>query len=1009
MEPITSAILLGIISNALYTVLSKSSKQILDKFTGEDLLSDIKYSENKYETLLENAIEEFTNKIENIEIKIDIDYKIEKISLFFYSPEFETLIRQLFSTDFIKQNSSVDINHIKKEFSYLLSHYLQIPFKKIERDCNNLFNSFLSVCSRILDNCIRHNNLTAHEVKSSYRFNILHDEIKNIQKNLKYLTDLKKINVEEVNEFEKKLREQIKLRVENIIPPNFDNAKKININDLYVCPHITKKDGEGYNRKLIEYKRFLKILNKVVLLGNPGGGKSTFSKKLCYDICLDYDARLISSKKLTPILIVLRDYAVLKKQKQMSILDFVISNIHSDYQLNVEPKYLEYLILNGRLLFIFDGLDELLDTAYRGVISSDIESFSNLYPALPIIVTSREVGYDQAPLNESRFQIYKISPFDENQISEYVNKWFNLDNNLTTEEKQNKINSFLEESKIAPDLRENALMLALLCSIYRGENYIPRNRPELYEKCALMLFERWDKSRGLHDPPFEANLKPAMMYLAHWIYTNINLENGVTESQLIKKSVEYLYPKKYEDIDEANKYATEFIIFCRGRAWVFTDTGTTKDGENLYQFTHRTFLEYFTALYITRIHSDAKLLLDHLYPHISLSEWDVVSQLALQILNKNIEEGANDFLEDLISRYSDNELKNINIIGFLNRTLSFIVPNPKIVRRIISESLMYYYNLGIKNYDLYKKNTNNEDLEIIEPDFQKTLSSIFSSSSENLNVIFSEVELVCKQLCDHAKSTKEILIVFEIISSIYSVFTKEKTISEKCEKLYESLSSIYENKFIDVYDKEFRIAFNLFLRNKIPISSLLNSYGVNSIFISKVYFVNPHMRNIELSAILINIINEKNNHFIKMNFDVSQSFNDLGEFISSNIKKIDFNILQSISLRWYIEEFTDVNNLISNINFQKLNNYGHFAIWYLLAIFTEFSQIKEHDMFKDKISIENISNSKNYYSAFVNILQKRINSVEQLIINNIFKFNEHQVKLIEDWANKTIDLIDYKS
>jgi predicted NACHT family NTPase len=29
--------------------------------------------------------------------------------------------------------------------------------------------------------------------------------------------------------------------------------------------------------------------------------------------------------------------------------------------------------------------------------------------------------------------------------------------------------------------------------------------------------------------------------------------------------------------------------------WVFSEVGTTADGEKLYAFTHRTFMEYFAA------------------------------------------------------------------------------------------------------------------------------------------------------------------------------------------------------------------------------------------------------------------------------------------------------------------------------------------------------------------------------------------------------------------------------
>ena len=194
----------------------------------------------------------------------------------------------------------------------------------------------------------------------------------------------------------------------------------------------------------------------------------------------------------------------------------------------------EYLLRNGRTVVIFDGLDELLDTNRRQEISKDVESFCTLYPSVPIVVTSREVGYEQAPLDERSFEVFRLEPFDNEQVQEYVTKWFASDEDLTPEQKEQKAESFLEESSNVQDLRSNPLMLALMCNIYRGENYIPRNRPEVYEKCATMLFDRWDKSRGLYVTlPVDWHISPMMKYLAYWIYTGKELREGVTESHKV--------------------------------------------------------------------------------------------------------------------------------------------------------------------------------------------------------------------------------------------------------------------------------------------------------------------------------------------------------------------------------------------------------------------------------------------------------------------------------------------
>jgi predicted NACHT family NTPase len=310
-------------------------------------------------------------------------------------------------------------------------------------------------------------------------------------------------------------------------------------------------------------------------------------------------------------------------------------------------------------------------------------------------------------LDEQVFDTLRIAPFDDTKVREYVTKWFAADLELTNQQKEEKSHAFLRESNTVPDLRTNPLMLALMCNIYRGENYIPRNRLDVYEKCALMLFEKWDKSRGINVPlPFEAHVRPAMMYLAHWVFSDEHLQGGVSEHALIAKCTEYLCPRRYEDVDHAGQATAEFIEFCRGRAWVFTDTGTTKDGERLYQFTHRTFLEYFTAAHLVRTHATPELLGAALLPKIAAREWDVVAQLAFQLQNKNVEGAGDSLIASLLenARRRNQESERPNMLSFAARALEFLVPSPALTREIVSacmnETIQFYTGFCQKTHKL---------------------------------------------------------------------------------------------------------------------------------------------------------------------------------------------------------------------------------------------------------------------------------------------------------------------
>jgi hypothetical protein len=67
--------------------------------------------------------------------------------------------------------------------------------------------------------------------------------------------------------------------------------------------------------------------------------------------------------------------------------------------------------------------------------------------------------------------------------------------------------------------------------------------------------------------------------LAWWLFTRDDTHSAVTERALVNAATEFLHGRGFESPDEALEAAREFIEFCRGHMWVFTDTGTTATGE----------------------------------------------------------------------------------------------------------------------------------------------------------------------------------------------------------------------------------------------------------------------------------------------------------------------------------------------------------------------------------------------------------------------------------------------
>ncbi|MCX5449786.1 NACHT domain-containing protein [Streptomyces libani] len=496
----------------------------------------------------------------------------------------------------------------------------------------------------------------------------------------KRLGDLK--NLSDFLIFEQQLRDQIKNLYGTMRLPHAGTNRKVSYGKLFVEPRLRSRETESPGEfPTITLASAISNSHRTVILGDPGGGKSTLSLKLAYDIARSAFPGTISQ---VPLLFILRDYVEAFKASNDTMVEFLESICRNPHNVVPPEGAIEYLLDSGRAFVIFDGLDELTDTSLRRKVVEFVESFVYRYPATPVLVTSRRVGYDEAPLDDSLFTAVSLAELEQDQVKNYADKWFALDESVDRGRRTELAKSFMRESHFVADLRRNPLMLSLMCGIYASEHYIPSNRPDVYKKCAELLFERWDKQRGIVIPlPFDAHVRQALNALALHMYSTPEAQKGLSRDRLVQFMTRFLTERRFEDEAEAEDAANQFVDFCTGRAWVLTDMGSNEQ-QNLYGFTHRTFLEYFAANQLVRTHSTSEALFDKLHPRILRAEWEVVAQLALQVLGYNVEDGSDDFLSLTLDSIQDTEgiRGRQNLISFAARSLAFVVPRPAIIQRV---------------------------------------------------------------------------------------------------------------------------------------------------------------------------------------------------------------------------------------------------------------------------------------------------------------------------------------
>ena len=380
---------------------------------------------------------------------------------------------------------------------------------------------------------------------------------------------------------------------------------------------------------------------RAVLQGAPGAGKSTFVRNLRQELAAGDEGQ-------AALLITVRGY--LSTASAQTVVEHLRVNVRSVLSLEFDLSTLRDAITLGLVVVVFDGLDEITDINLRLEMVDRITNFAREYPATSVLVTSRSVGYERAPLPTDTFRTLMLDQYNETQSLEYVQRWFGFI------ERPELIPEFERESQSVLDLKANPLLLSLLCVLYRERGSIPRRRRDIYADCADLLFHTWDSHRHINQPEeLHANGDRIMQEIARWVYTSQTAQNGLPESVIQKTIGIYLRDNVGVEEGEARRRAGEFLEFCATRAWLLGTTGTLH-GERVFGFTHRTFFEYFTAEAFSRSSGDPKKIAELLLQANSRDATSVLPELLLQAFDQKVERGAADAFRKICELTHDGSL-----------------------------------------------------------------------------------------------------------------------------------------------------------------------------------------------------------------------------------------------------------------------------------------------------------------------------------------------------------------
>jgi len=347
-------------------------------------------------------------------------------------------------------------------------------------------------------------------------------------------------------------------------------------------------------------------LNRLVVLGDPGSGKSSLLQYLALEWAEAADA---GQAQPMPILIELREYARQHAEGQVHTFEdflqhhsMLVSPFHrpSPNDPLSQPSHSSqssHWLQSNPTIAMFDGLDEVFDPDLRREIARTIPELADHYPQSRVLVTSRVIGHQHTTWRDAGFRHFMLQELEPEQISDFLTRWHRdaYADLHDGEAKRQRLAKAIEDSRSIRELAGNPLLLTMMAILNRTQD-LPRDRAELYEQCARLLLYQWKVEEALAKDPVLKNAsldyKDKRQLMLGVARTMREGPGGLAANLIEEDTLERTLSEDLKGIPglRADRAARALIQQLRGRNFMICAVGS-----HAYAFVHRTFLEYFAA------------------------------------------------------------------------------------------------------------------------------------------------------------------------------------------------------------------------------------------------------------------------------------------------------------------------------------------------------------------------------------------------------------------------------
>ena len=367
----------------------------------------------------------------------------------------------------------------------------------------------------------------------------------------------------------------------------------------------------------------------IVILGDPGSGKTTHLKRVLLWCLQGGLAGLGLDDRTIPVFLPLRELSDLSRG-----LDAFIESQLDLPHLETPAGFGKRLLKRGRLLFLFDGLDEVADPDHRARVSQWIDEALTIHKTCRFVVTCRFAGYtDDARLDEAFLEMH-IRPLTADQADAFIRNWYRIvETGISTDPDQAAIvaaeraDDLIERlgqpefrARRVFELTRNPLLLTNICLVHRDRGNLPHTRAQLYEECTDVLLELWRGQSGIGTRLTAKAGRRALQPAALWLHE----EEGRTRASGAKLA--QVIEPALKAVGWPHGDAKAFLKVVRDESGLLTGWGGDQ-----YGFMHLGFQEYLAAREIrNRAFADPEVIRD-LAGRFGESWWQEVTLLLLAL------------------------------------------------------------------------------------------------------------------------------------------------------------------------------------------------------------------------------------------------------------------------------------------------------------------------------------------------------------------------------------------